>query len=54
VVVTDEEHLVAVYGIENLVVIHTADATLVCPADRAEELKDLVARLRQEGKDRYL
>lgn len=54
VVVTDEEHLVAVFGVEKVVVIHTADATLVCPADRAEELKSLISALREQGKDKYL
>jgi mannose-1-phosphate guanylyltransferase len=54
VVLSDDDHLIGVFGIDDLVVIHTPDATLVCPADRAEELKKLIARLQQEGKDQYL
>ena len=34
-------HLVACLGCEDLVVVHTADATLVCPRSRADELKKL-------------
>ncbi len=38
---SDPGHLIATIGCENLIVIHTPDATLVCPADRAEAIKDL-------------
>jgi mannose-1-phosphate guanylyltransferase len=37
----DKDHLIAMIGCENLVVIHTKDATLICPADKAEHIKDL-------------
>ncbi len=36
------DHLVGVIGVEDLMVVHTEDATLVCPKDRAEEVKKLV------------
>ena len=36
---SDPRHLIATIGCEDLVIIHTPDATLVCPADRAEEIK---------------
>lgn len=38
---TEEEHLIACLGCEDLVVVHTADATLICPRSRADELKKL-------------
>jgi mannose-1-phosphate guanylyltransferase len=38
-------HLVACLGCEDLVVVHTADATMVCPKSRAEEMKKLYAQL---------
>lgn len=41
----DPGHLVATIGCENLIVIHTPDATLVCPADRAEAIKELHRRV---------
>ncbi len=48
-VVNDEaEHLVALVGCEDLIVIHTPRATLVMPADKAQELKALHADLPPE------
>ncbi len=38
-------HTVAVLGGDGVIVVHTADATLVVPASRAQEIKDLQARL---------
>lgn len=40
-------HLLAAIGCRNLVIVHTPDATLVCPADRAEAVKE-VQRLAAE------
>ena len=37
----DPDHLVATIGVEDLIVIHTPKATLVCRADQAEEIKKL-------------
>jgi len=42
---SDPAHLVTTIGCENLIVIHTPDATLVCPADRAEAIKELHRRV---------
>jgi mannose-1-phosphate guanylyltransferase len=50
----EEGHLVACLGLEDVVVVHTPDATLVCPASRADELKKLHARLSSVGGGRYL
>jgi len=38
---SEPDHLIATIGAEDLIVIHTPDATLVCPRDRAEEIKKL-------------
>ena len=38
---SDPNHLVATIGCQNLVIIHTPDATLVCPADQTEAVKEL-------------
>jgi len=40
----DEEH-VALLGVEGLVVVRSAGVTLVCPADRAQEVRRIVDRL---------
>lgn len=41
VVAKGRRHLVACLGCKDLVIVHTDDATLICPRDRAEELKKL-------------
>jgi len=35
------DHTIALLGVENLVVVHTRDATLIMPRDKAEQLKKL-------------
>lgn len=52
--VQSDGRLVALIGVEDLVVVQTRDATLVCPRDRAEEVKQLVARLEAEGHEAYV
>ena len=47
-------HLVAVLGVEDLVVVHTPDATLVCPKSRADDLKTLVEEIRRRGHEAHL
>lgn len=42
---SDPEHLVCVLGCEDLVVVHTADATLVCPIELAEQVKFIAERV---------
>ena len=41
--------LVALLGVEDLIVVETRDATLVCSRDRAEEVKALVKQLEQQA-----
>ena len=38
---SDPEHLIAAIGCEDLMIVHTPDATLVCRADRADAIKEL-------------
>ena len=46
-----EAGLVAAIGIEDLVVVATADAVMLAPRDRTQEVKQLVARLVSEGRE---
>ncbi len=50
----DPDHLVAGLGLEGWVVVHTREATLVCPKDRSEELKKLIGAIRDKGAGKYL
>ncbi|MCL7714949.1 mannose-1-phosphate guanylyltransferase/mannose-6-phosphate isomerase [Stenotrophomonas mori] len=44
------ERLVAMVGLEDVVVVETDDAVLIGHADRMQEVKDVVARLKAEGR----
>jgi mannose-1-phosphate guanylyltransferase/mannose-6-phosphate isomerase len=46
--------LVAALGLENVVIIETSDAVLVVPADRAQEVKVLVQKLKGVGRPEIL
>jgi mannose-1-phosphate guanylyltransferase/mannose-6-phosphate isomerase len=48
------ERLVAAIGLQEMVVVDTADATLIAPKDKVQDVKKLVARLKKEGKEEYL
>ncbi|MGC6425129.1 MAG: mannose-1-phosphate guanylyltransferase [Lentimonas sp.] len=41
----DEDHLIALLGVEDLIVVKTEDATLVCHKDKAQEIKKIVQTL---------
>ena len=48
-VVHSDDRLVAMVGVSDLVVVSTDDAILVCPRDRVQEVKLLVAELKRQG-----
>lgn len=49
--VQSEDRLVATVGVDNLMIIDTADALLVAHPDKAQDVKKVVARLKQENHD---
>jgi mannose-1-phosphate guanylyltransferase len=46
--------LVTTIGIKNLIVVQTQDATLICRKDKAEDVKKIVNKLKDLGKENYL
>lgn len=50
----DREHLIAVLGCEDLIVVHTPDATLVCPREQAEAVKQLQELVAKTFGGRYI
>lgn len=42
IVSSTEDHLVAAIGVEELALIHTDDATLVCPLSELQRIKDII------------
>jgi mannose-1-phosphate guanylyltransferase len=45
IVVSTDDHLTAVFGVDDLIVVHTGDATLVAPKARAQDVKKLLQRI---------
>jgi mannose-1-phosphate guanylyltransferase len=46
--------LVATVGLEDMIIVETEDVVFVCPKDRAQEVKELVARLEAGDRTEYL
>ncbi len=53
-VVDSPERLVALLGVEDLVVVDSPDALLVCRKDRAQDVRLIVAELQRRGLTRYV
>ncbi len=51
---SDPQHLITTIGCEDLIIIHTPDATLVCRADRAEEIKKIYGLVGERFGAEYL
>jgi mannose-1-phosphate guanylyltransferase len=55
IIVTEEKgHLIAAIGLEDIVIAHTPDATLVCHVSQTERLKTLLERIEQHGWTKFL
>jgi len=50
----DKGHLIAMIGLQDVVVAHTPDATLVCHVSQTEQLKTLLERIEQHGRTKFL
>ena len=48
------KRLVTTIGVEDLIIVDTEDALLVCPRDRAEGVRQIVDWLKQSGLSDYL
>lgn len=48
-IVMSRERLTAVIGVKDLVIVQAEGATLVCPKDRAQDIKQIVQALRARG-----
>jgi mannose-1-phosphate guanylyltransferase len=49
----DPTHVVALVGVRDSVVVHTADVTMVCPVSDAERVKQLLAAVEERHGLRY-
>ncbi len=48
------DRLVTTIGLHDMIIIDTGDAILVCPKDRAQDVKKIVDDLKKNGKTQYL
>ena len=51
---SDPGHVIATIGCEDMLIIHTPDATLVCRADRAEDIKKVYGLVGEQFGGGYL
>ena len=54
IVVCEDDHLIATIGVENLVIVHAQDATLICNKRDSQGIKELVDIIRKEYGQRYV
>ncbi len=45
----EEDEVIALVGVRDLIVVRAGDATLVCPRERAQDVRRIVERLQAEG-----
>jgi mannose-1-phosphate guanylyltransferase len=48
IVSSEADHLVTLIGVEDMIVVHTPDATLVCSKSQAQKIKDMVAMVESQ------
>lgn len=48
------DKLIATIGVEDLMIVQSKDAILVCPKDRAQDVKKIVDLLQEKGREEYL
>lgn len=48
------DKLVATVGLKDIVIIDTPDALLVCNKNRSQEIKTVIEKLKEQGKEEYL
>ena len=48
------DKLVATVGLEDIIVVDTPDALLICKGDKSQKVKDLIEKIKAEGKGLYL
>lgn len=54
IVVSEDKHLIATIGVDDLVIVHSPDATLICKRRDAQGIKELVDNVHQEYGEEYV
>jgi len=53
-VYSDSKKLFAAIGVDNLIVVETDDAVLICPKDKAQKVREVIAEMKERKLDRLL
>lgn len=53
-IIYGEKRLVATIGLEDMIVVDTHDATLICPKERAQDVRKVVDVLKERNAEEYL
>lgn len=53
-IIEGTDKLLAMVGVEDLVVVDTADATLICSKEKCQEIKSLLKEIKEKNKENYL
>ncbi len=54
IIAGEGDHLIAAIGVEDLVIVHSDDATLICRRDQAHRIREMVEQLKSFQDGRYL
>lgn len=53
-IIYSEQKLITAVGVKDLIIVSTEDSVMVCPKDRAQDVKHIVEKLKSEEKYTYL
>ena len=53
VIVSEDDHLLAVIGMDDCVIVHSPDATLICKKSDSQRLKELLAMIESKSPGKY-
>ncbi len=54
IVSEDPAHLMTLIGVSDMIIVHTKDATLVCPKRESQRVKELVGKVKEQFGNKYL
>jgi mannose-1-phosphate guanylyltransferase len=54
VISNSPDHLISAIHVEDLIIVHTKDATLICRRKETDHLKDLLGRMETNGNEQFL
>ena len=53
IICPDPNHLIGLIGVSDMIIVHTADATMICPKRDAQRVKELVGKVKEKFGNKY-